>query len=208
MTQKENLMMKLWDLRLPARMLISALLIGLLGAGCSTPSSDPAALPKGTTVPQGSNRELLDWNELLPAGWNPLDAADKALHEKHLSMFSPEGKAVVRAVLDNAPPNPILDGSYKTLGGYAVPLEYTDEGVTEFLLVPYFGAAIQNPAPASNQAVHVLSSKPIKELHTMDRVCVEGYLSVQQSSTFRGKSTYMLNSERIGPLSSQGICEF
>lgn len=48
-----------------------------------------------------------------------------------------------------------LDGQLIRLPGYVLPLEYDEDKVTEFLLVPYAGACIHVPPPPPNQIVHV-----------------------------------------------------
>ncbi len=50
--------------------------------------------------------------------------------------------------------NKKLDGQTVRMPGYALPLETTEDGVTEFLLVPYVGACIHVPPPPPNQIVH------------------------------------------------------
>jgi hypothetical protein len=48
-----------------------------------------------------------------------------------------------------------LNGVTIRMPGYALPLEYDGEKVTEFLLVPWVGACIHTPPPPPNQIVHV-----------------------------------------------------
>jgi uncharacterized protein len=49
-----------------------------------------------------------------------------------------------------------LDGNKVKLPGFVVPLAYDSQGrVTEFFLVPYFGACIHSPPPPPNQIVYV-----------------------------------------------------
>ncbi len=55
--------------------------------------------------------------------------------------------------------NPQLDGTKVRMPGYMLPLEFDDTRITEFLLVPYFGACIHYPPPPSNQIVHVKLDK-------------------------------------------------
>ncbi len=51
--------------------------------------------------------------------------------------------------------DPQLDKSQIKIPGYLLPLEFKDQTVTEFLLVPYVGACIHTPPPPPNQIVHV-----------------------------------------------------
>jgi len=48
-----------------------------------------------------------------------------------------------------------LNGAHISIPGYALPLAYEDEKITEFLLVPWVGACIQTPPPPPNQIIFV-----------------------------------------------------
>jgi hypothetical protein len=48
-----------------------------------------------------------------------------------------------------------LSGQRVRIPGHLLPLEITGTKVTEFLLVPYFGACIHAPPPPPNQIIHV-----------------------------------------------------
>ena len=48
-----------------------------------------------------------------------------------------------------------LNGKYVRIPGYLLPLEVSNEKVTEFLLVPFIGACIHVPPPPQNQIIHV-----------------------------------------------------
>jgi hypothetical protein len=105
----------------------------------------------------------------------------------------------MRAVWDNAPVNVALDGKAGKLSGFVVPLDATQDGIREFLLVPYFGACIHTPPPPANQIVHVIAPAPVKGLHAMDTVYVSGTLkAARYNSADMGVSGY----EIAGPRSS------
>ena len=55
--------------------------------------------------------------------------------------------------------NKALDGKQVRIPGYLLPLEFDDDRVTEFFLVPYVGACIHTPPPPPNQIVHVKASE-------------------------------------------------
>ncbi|MGH1419738.1 MAG: DUF3299 domain-containing protein [Hyphomicrobiaceae bacterium] len=48
-----------------------------------------------------------------------------------------------------------LDDATVRIAGYLLPLDVSDKGVSEFLLVPYVGACIHVPPPPANQMVFV-----------------------------------------------------
>ena len=74
-----------------------------------------------------------------------------------------------------------LNGINVRIPGYLLPLEVSQEKVTEFLLVPYVGACIHVPPPPLNQIVHVKTAAKkgyaMKQLY--DPVWVTGVISVQ-----------------------------
>jgi hypothetical protein len=98
---------------------------------------------------------------------------------------------------DNAPINSTMDGAAIRIPGYVVPLDETQAGLKEFLLVPYFGACIHSPPPPSNQIVHVVSSKPMKGLRSMDAVWVSGTLKAMRQDSVMGMSSYQMQAAAV-----------
>lgn len=82
--------------------------------------------------------------------------------------------------------------------GFVVPLETNQDNlVTEFLLVPYFGACIHVPPPPSNQIIYVNFSDgvPIDSLY--DAVWVEGILSTERWESEIASVGYRLKGSRV-----------
>jgi hypothetical protein len=75
-----------------------------------------------------------------------------------------------------------LDGKQVRIAGYLLPLEFSEEGNTEFLLVPYVGACIHVPPPPANQIVFVsLKTKfVVRDLYTP--VWLTGTIKTKASS--------------------------
>ena len=92
-----------------------------------------------------------------------------------------------------------LNGSRIRIPGFIVPLENQRGQITEFLLVPYFGACIHTPPPPSNQIIHVLPVKPLKNEQTMDAVWVSGVLETTRSDTGMGSAGYRMKAETVAP---------
>ncbi len=72
-----------------------------------------------------------------------------------------------------------LIGKNIRIPGYVVPLEGDNKNVTEFLLVPYFGACTHVPPPPANQIVlaHFPKGVPVSKL--LDAVRAERKLTSQ-----------------------------
>ena len=135
-----------------------------------------AAAPSISAQNRGNYRTL-QWDDLMPDGWNP----KAALGNLDASRI-PEGSAQelelqrkMRKIWDHAPVRAELDGQRIRLPGYVVPLEYSTGAIRDFLLVPYFGACIHSPPPPANQIVLVTLQKPAR-LRTMDACWVAGVL--------------------------------
>jgi zinc transporter ZupT len=130
--------------------------------------------------------EEITWERLLPDGVSgkafPGDAA--ADDKKPASYF---------AERDNAPANPALQGKKIKIHGFVVPLERDDDSfLTEFLLVPYFGACIHVPPPPQNQTIHVTLAQPATGIQAMDTVWVYGGIDVGKDSPIASGAAYSI----------------
>jgi hypothetical protein len=170
-----------------------------LALGLPALAQTPAAPKPGTTVATAA-REI-KWDELLPPGWDPMKDFKSAGYAG-LSDADPRAAAALkdlRDAWDKAPLNTALDGQVVKLPGFVVPLDEGKAGLTEFLLVPYFGACIHTPAPPANQVVHVLPRTAAKGLRSMDTVWVSGTLHLDRSDTYLGASGYRIDALKVEP---------
>lgn len=93
-----------------------------------------------------------------------------------------------------------LNGARVRVPGFMVPLEDWEQRVTEFILVPFFGACIHVPPPPPNQMAHVLMSGRRKvEVNLWDPVWVVGTLKIENVDSPYGVVGYQLNAERLVP---------
>ena len=78
--------------------------------------------------------------------------------------------------------NSSLNGAKVKIAGYLLPLEFSETGEKDFLLVPYVGACVHVPPPPANQMVLVRLAKKmvVKELFTP--VWVSGQMKTKNSS--------------------------
>jgi hypothetical protein len=153
----------------------------------------------------GPNPEVR-WEDLVPKGWDP--AADfKALDLSKLQDSDPramEALEKMKQAWDNAPTEPTLDGKQGRIAGFALPLERQGDKVTEFLLVPYFGACIHTPPPPANQIIHAKSAKPLTGIKMMQPIWALGTFSTQRGETTWGMAGYRLKIDRILPYEDGG----
>lgn len=139
------------------------------------------------------------WLDLTPPGWNPYAKLNPLLFGR-IQDGSPEAVEAmqrIREALDAAPTVPELEGRLARLPGYVVPLHAVKDGLSEFLLVPYFGACIHTPPPPANQIVYVRLKTPQKTLRTMDAVRVMGRLRLVRQGTASGESGYCIDEAEL-----------
>jgi hypothetical protein len=137
----------------------------------------------------------LGWDDLMPpvteapafpgAGIPGKDGADQAPESPSTLFYTP---------------NPVhsLNGQYVKLPGYIVPLE-SDEGglLSEFLLVPYFGACIHVPPPPPNQIVYVRLAKPFNFRDMSQPYWIIGMISTKPWSGDMADTDYVMAAERV-----------
>ncbi len=180
-----------------------ALALAAGSAAASPPLGHPLANPAqpaaaAAPAAQPAKARTIEWDEMIPPDWDPL----KDFKDINLGMMNdgdPRATALLkrmREVWDQAPVNNALDGAQVRIPGYVVPLEEGKTGVTEFLLVPYFGACIHTPPPPANQIIHVQAAKA-KGLRSMDTVWVTGRMEVFRGDSFMGVSGYRMQAPAV-----------
>ena len=108
----------------------------------------------------------LYWEDLIPKDYT-------------MPPVSMEHAGSMAQVAPNAPLIASLDGTLAKIPGFVVPLEGDSESITEFLLVPYFGACVHVPPPPSNQIVYVKFAEGVPIANLIDAVWVTGTLSTE-----------------------------
>lgn len=152
------------------------------------------ALPLWAAEP----RELT-WLEMLPADTAPA-APPAALHDlsKLADALAAESGPAASQQSVAAPVVEALDGQQVKLPGYIVPLNVSEEGrVTEFLLVPYYGACIHVPPPPSNQIVHATSELGVRVDQLYQPYWIEGPLKVEPTSSELAEAGYRMVAQTI-----------
>jgi hypothetical protein len=93
-----------------------------------------------------------------------------------------------------------LNGVVVRIPGFMVPLEDMETRVTEFLLVPYFGACIHTPPPPPNQMAHVLMQRNQDvEVNLWDPIWIVGKLTIENVESPYGMVGFQVTGERILP---------
>ena len=144
----------------------------------------------------------LEWDDLMPPNWDPLVQLKKFFSEENQALddTSPQAAKIMSDYLNagaNAPIVPALNGTQVKLPGFVVPLDFEEQELKEFLLVPYFGACIHVPPPPANQVVYVKTSKPYRLGEMSDAVWVVGKLSTEAFANDVGNAGYTLQATSI-----------
>lgn len=149
-----------------------------------------------SSQPVRSDYALIGWEDLIPEGASGEEVLAK--FQERLDAVTPgteEASALYKEVQDYFNPeaiNPELEGEKVRLAGFVAPLTYDGDIVTEFLLVPNFGACIHVPPPPPNQTVMVTLDKETGL--TLDEswgaVWVEGVVTIETSNTELAIASY------------------
>lgn len=143
-----------------------------------------SALAQANEVP----REL-DWLEMMPK--DEVDALMNAPVIDHSGLTRAEQQGSFRTI-------PELDGQLVRLPGYIVPIDTNEKGeLTEFFLVPYFGACIHVPPPPPNQIVLVRLKKPIPMTDIWEAYWVEGVLRIETQRNEIAASAYTMEARNV-----------
>ena len=138
-----------------------------------------------------SKLQVLDWIDLIP--------------EAERKMFDSGGMPAANHSGGQAKQNKVgmvrkdLNGKTVKIPGFVIPLEGDANSVTEFLLVPYFGACIHVPPPPPNQIIYVKFPKgaPVQDL--WDVVYVIGTLKTQTMNHEIAETGYVLEGSKLEP---------
>ena len=183
----------------------------------SSPAESPVATPTEEPVITEENTlyvfddityEEIRWDGLVPADFTP--DAIMAKYQDQLALIedgSPEASdlyAKMQEEFNNAPVNEAVDETLIRIPGFIAPLGYTDDLITEFLLVPYFGACIHVPPPPANQTVLVVTDEGygISPEEAYNPVWVMGKLTTEKTTTTLAAAGYYMKNAVIEPYTS------
>ncbi len=145
----------------------------------------------------------LEWDAMIPEDYRP----DKILNQfgdiNTLDDNDPRAQKILEqleAIWKEAPVVESLDGKRVKLPGFVVPLEGDGEKLSEFLLVPYYGACIHVPPPPANQTVYVkVPAADAKIREAFDTVWVTGILSAKPFNSDLANAGYQIEAEEVTP---------
>ncbi|MGR5288362.1 DUF3299 domain-containing protein [Vibrio maritimus] len=131
----------------------------------------------------------LDWIDLIP--------------EKERNQFDAMGMPSVDhsgGVMEQSKVGTVrqeLNGSKVKIPGFVIPLEGDENAVTEFLLVPYFGACIHVPPPPPNQIIYVKFKEGAPVHRLWDVIYVVGTLKTETIDSELAQTGYLIDGYEI-----------
>lgn len=151
--------------------------------------------------------KLIEWTDLMPKGdlealLNPPKYITEAAEGSLEDQISNGLKGAMASEIDDPYQRALVsksvvlefDGQAIKLAGFVVPLEFSDDNViTEFFLVPFFGACIHVPAPPPNQIIFVTHNEGFKLDALYNPIWVSGVLSASLIENDVAISAYTLN---------------
>jgi hypothetical protein len=93
--------------------------------------------------------------------------------------------------------NAALKGKPVRIAGFLVALDYEEQNLKEFLLVPYFGACIHAPPPPANQIIYVTTTANVRDILSMEPVWVYGVLDTDPTQTELAKTGYAMEAVKV-----------
>lgn len=158
-------------------------------------------VPVYAEMVNGETVEEIDWDVLMPADYYPEAVFDTSQFGS-LDDYDPMAEIKLKAMMEalsSAPVVPEMDGKMIRIPGFVVPLVEEGLKVTEFFLVPYFGACIHVPPPPSNQMLHVTFEPGTNVENLYNAIWITGKLRVDTVTNDLGTAGYKVEAFNIEP---------
>ena len=149
------------------------------------------------------NAKEIDWDALIPEDYQPDKIMSQYGDISQLDDNDPRAQKVLdelERLWNEAPVVEALDGQKVKLPGFVVPLEGDGRKLSEFLLVPYYGACIHVPPPPANQTVYVKVPAADAEVREVfDTVWVTGTMSAKPFTSDLATAGYQIEADSVTP---------
>ncbi len=170
------------------------------GAGLADAAAEALAAEREV---EARGARVLTWEELMPEGEE--ERLAEMYQMQMAQMYSgpgggiEEGSAADKGVqIGTFNVVKELDGQTVRLPGYSVPFSFAAKAeVSEFLLVPYFGACLHNPPPPPNQTVYIKLDKPMPLKDIAQAVWIEGVITTKRQNSDLADTAYTINATLV-----------
>jgi hypothetical protein len=178
--------------------LLVSLLISLAHATLPENDENFQTIEWVALIPEDDLAALLDPPDFLKDIVDGSDQDSVDLLQKNTQLDA-KGKRFQKALVSTNVVND-YDGKSIRIPGFIVPLESAGERmVTEFFVVPYFGACLHMPPPPPNQIIHVVVNEGIELENLYDPFWFEGRLALKTIETETGVSAYTMKLHQVIP---------
>ena len=146
------------------------------------------------------NARVIEWLELMPESDQKALEAMPAINHTPIPKFDEKGNLVFDQppVLSSTKTVAEMANKNIKIAGFVVPVEFTDDMlITEFFLVPYFGACIHVPPPPPNQIIYVKYKKGLQTEIIADPFWVSGKLLIENVSHNIAHSSYSMLANNV-----------
>ncbi len=172
----------------------------------ATESKPNASEPKEENVLSASDFTTIEWTDLMPeedlnALLNPPsyiseieDGSEQDQIDSQLRNNDGNEKADrYQRALNSTNIIPEMNGSAVRIPGFIVPLEFDDEQtITQFFLVPFFGACLHLPPPPPNQIILVTSESGFTLEALYDPFWISGILETSLTENDIATAAYTM----------------
>ncbi len=148
----------------------------------------------------------LQWDDLVPEGFEPVQSPLGNMTQEQIDKLFDNSEESnreleeIQEMMAYAPTVPALDGQRVKLPGYVVPLDFDGQTqLSEFLLVPYYGACIHTPPPPANQVVHANAIESITVENTYEPVWAIGTMRTETIQSNLAEAGYIIDIDKVIP---------
>ena len=159
--------------------------------------------------------ETVEWADLIPPEvleilLNPPSyiteiedgSAEDQITSQMKNALAEEEEDAYRRALASTEVNPAMDGQKIRIPGFVVPLEFDEEQtISQFFLVPYFGACLHMPPPPPNQIILVDAPDGVQMSALYEPFWLEGEVSTVVTENEMAKSAYAMQLYKLSPYS-------
>lgn len=160
---------------------------------------------------KASDYRLVEWTDLMPADdlealMNPPSYLEDIEDGSYEDQIAAQMQNVIEAASDDRYQRALVstrvvnefDQQNIRIPGFIVPLEFDDkQTITEFFLVPFFGACIHLPPPPPNQTIFVQAADGIKIDAIYDPFWITGRLRTELIQNDMAAAAYKMQLHEI-----------
>ena len=129
-------------------------------------------------------------------------SAEDQITSQMKNTLADEEEDAYRRALASTDVNPAMDGQKIRIPGFVVPLEFDeDQTISQFFLVPYFGACLHMPPPPPNQIILVDAPEGVQMSALYEPFWLEGEVSTVVTENDMAKSAYAMQLHKLSPYS-------